>query len=110
MDFTEEGTPATATGSSDLVAYRVVQEALTNALKYDHGAKTSVLVHHGEREITVEVGTDGSGTGAASPGGSGRGLAGLRERVDVLGGEFSTERPTGGGFVVRARIPGGSGA
>ncbi|MFF6864831.1 sensor histidine kinase [Streptomyces ardesiacus] len=110
VDFTEEGTAATATGSSDLVAYRVVQEALTNALKYDHGAKTSVLVRHGEREITVEVGTDGSGTGAASPGGSGRGLAGLRERVDVLGGEFSTERPTGGGFVVRARIPGGSGA
>ncbi|WP_031035312.1 sensor histidine kinase [Streptomyces sp. NRRL F-5650] len=110
VEFTEEGTPATATGSSDLVAYRVVQEALTNALKYDHGARTSVLVRHGEREITVEVGTDGSGTGAASPGGSGRGLAGLRERVDVLGGEFSTERPTGGGFVVRARIPGGSAA
>ncbi|MFJ6074229.1 sensor histidine kinase [Streptomyces sp. NPDC093065] len=108
VEFTEQGTPATATGSSDLVAYRVVQEALTNALKYDHGAKTSVLVRHGEREITVEVGTDGSGTGAASPGGSGRGLAGLRERVDVLGGEFSTDRPAGGGFVVRARIPGGS--
>ncbi|MFG3246506.1 sensor histidine kinase [Streptomyces sp. NPDC048187] len=108
VEFTEEGTPAAATGSSDLVAYRVVQEALTNALKYDRGARTSVLVRHGAREITVEVGTDGSGTGAASPGGSGRGLAGLRERVDVLGGEFSADRPVGGGFVVRARIPGGS--
>ncbi|MGC0385850.1 sensor histidine kinase [Streptomyces sp. SAI-129] len=109
VEFTEEGTPAAATGSSDLVAYRVVQEALTNALKYDHGGRTSVLVRHGEREITVEVGTDGSGTGAASPGGSGRGLAGLRERVDVLGGEFSAGRAKDGGFVVRARIPGGSG-
>ena len=108
VEFTEEGTPAVSTGSSDLVAYRVVQEALTNALKYDHGARTSVLVRHGEREITVEVGTDGSGTGAASPGGSGRGLAGLKERVDVLGGEFSARRPGDGGFVVRARIPGGS--
>ncbi|MFE9702110.1 sensor histidine kinase [Streptomyces sp. NPDC005930] len=107
VEFTEEGTPAEATGSSDLVAYRVVQEALTNALKYDRGARTSVLVRHGEREITVEVGTDGSGTGAESPGGSGRGLAGLRERVGVLGGEFSADRPAGGGFVVRARIPGG---
>ncbi|MEU0474073.1 sensor histidine kinase [Streptomyces olivaceus] len=108
VEFTEEGTPAASTGSSDLVAYRVVQEALTNALKYDHGGKTSVLVRHGEREITVEVGTDGSGTGASSPGGSGRGLAGLKERVDVLGGQFSAGRRDGGGFVVRARIPGGS--
>ncbi|MEU4146913.1 sensor histidine kinase [Streptomyces parvulus] len=108
VEFTEEGTPAASTGSADLVAYSVVQEALTNALKYDHGGRTSVLVHHGEREITVRVGTDGTGTGAASPGGSGRGLAGLRERVGVLGGDFSTGRPEGGGFVVEARIPAGS--
>ncbi|RDD87564.1 sensor histidine kinase [Streptomyces parvulus] len=108
VEFTEEGTPAASTGSADLVAYRVVQEALTNALKYDHGGRTSVLVHHGEREITVRVGTDGTGTGAASPGGSGRGLAGLRERVGVLGGDFSSGRPEGGGFVVEARIPAGS--
>ncbi|MFE0821828.1 sensor histidine kinase [Streptomyces sp. NPDC058807] len=108
VEFTEEGTPPASTGSADLVAYRVVQEALTNALKYDHGGRTSVLVRHGEREITVEVGTDGSGSRAASPGGSGRGLDGLRERVDVLGGDFSAGRRTGGGFLVRARIPGGS--
>ncbi|MFJ3821738.1 sensor histidine kinase [Streptomyces nodosus] len=110
VEFTEEGTPAESTGSADLVAYRVVQEALTNALKYAHGSRTSVRVHHGEREITVEVGTEGSGSAAGSPGGSGRGLAGLRERVDVLGGDFSTGRRSGGGFVVRARIPTGSSA
>ncbi|ATL81249.1 two-component sensor histidine kinase [Streptomyces malaysiensis subsp. malaysiensis] len=108
VEFTEEGTPAESTGSADLVAYRVVQEALTNALKYAHGGRTSVQVRHGEREITVEVGTDGSGTRAGSPGGSGRGLAGLRERVDVLGGDFHAGHRTGGGFVVRARIPAGS--
>ncbi|MFC8867175.1 sensor histidine kinase [Streptomyces sp. NPDC057148] len=108
VEFTEDGTPPASTGSADLVAYRVVQEALTNALKYDHGGRTSVLVRHGEREITVEVGTDGSGSRAASPGGSGRGLEGLRERVDVLGGDFSAGRRRGGGFLVRARIPGGS--
>ncbi|MFF2654871.1 sensor histidine kinase [Streptomyces sp. NPDC058045] len=106
VEFTEEGTPTATTGSADLVAYRVVQEALTNALKYDHGGLTSVLVRHREREITVEVGTDGSGSRDGSPGGGGRGLAGLRERVDVLGGEFTAEERTGGGFVVRARIPG----
>lgn len=108
VEFTEEGTPAAATGSADLVAYRIVQEALTNALKYAHGSRTSVQVHHGGREITVEVGTDGSGSSTASPGGSGRGLAGLRERVDVLGGDFSAAPRPGGGFVVRARIPAGS--
>ncbi|MEU5641162.1 histidine kinase [Streptomyces milbemycinicus] len=112
VEFTEEGTPAESTGSADLVAYRVVQEALTNALKYAHGIRTSVQVHHGEKGITVEVSTDGSGSPAGSRtgslGGSGRGLAGLRERVDVLGGDFSAGARTGGGFVVRARIPAGS--
>ncbi|MDJ1132080.1 histidine kinase [Streptomyces iconiensis] len=108
VEFTEEGTPTEPTGSADLVAYRVVQEALTNALKYARGSRTSVQVHYSEREITVEVSTDGSGARSGSPGGSGRGLAGLRERVDILGGDFSAGRRTGGGFVVRARIPAGS--
>lgn len=110
VEFTEEGTPAESTGSADLVAYRVVQESLTNALKHAQGSLTSVHVRHSEREISVEVSTDGPGTRARGPGGSGRGLAGLRERVDVLGGEFSAYPRTGGGFVVRARIPSGSSA
>ncbi|WP_089106639.1 sensor histidine kinase [Streptomyces hyaluromycini] len=117
VEFTEEGTPTDSAGSADLVAYRVVQESLTNALKYAHGSRTSVRVRHGEKEITVEVDTDGlggpgasggSGRPTASPGGSGRGLAGLRERVAVLGGEFSAGRQADGGFVVRARIPVGN--
>ncbi|MFC0599122.1 sensor histidine kinase [Streptomyces palmae] len=108
VEFTEKGTPATSTGSADLVAYRVVQEALTNALKYARGSRTSVHVHYGVKEITVEVVTDGTGSAAASPGGSGRGLNGLRQRVDVLGGAFSAGPRTGGGFGVQARIPTGS--
>ncbi|GAA1108722.1 sensor histidine kinase [Nocardiopsis composta] len=108
VEFAEEGTPAESTGSADLVAYRIVQEALTNALKYAHGSRTSVRVRHGEKEITVEVGTDGSGSRAGFSEGSGRGLEGLRERVDLLGGEFSAGPRTGGGFAVQARIPAGS--
>ncbi|KUL57617.1 sensor histidine kinase [Streptomyces sp. NRRL S-1521] len=107
VDFTEQGTPPASTGSADLVAYRVVQEALTNALKYAHGSPTSVEVRHGEREITVEVRTGGSGARTAAAVGGGRGLAGLRERVGVLGGEFSAGG-SDGGFTVRARIPAGS--
>jgi signal transduction histidine kinase len=86
----------------------VVQEALTNALKYDRGGATAVHVRYGAGEIDVRVSSAGSGSRAVSPGGSGRGLAGLRERVDLLGGEFSAGRPDGGGFVVRARIPTGN--
>lgn len=108
VEFAEEGEPAEATGSAEFVAYRVVQESLTNALKYAHGSRTEVRVRYGEKEIFVEVGTDGSGSRTGAPGGSGRGLAGLRERVDALGGEFTADRQAGGGFVVRARIPAGS--
>ncbi|MFJ8789063.1 sensor histidine kinase [Streptomyces sp. NPDC102462] len=108
VDFTEDGTPAQVTGSADLVAYRVVQEALTNALKYAYGSHTAVRVRHTEKEITVEVSTDASAAQPAAPGGSGRGLAGLRERVDVLGGDFSAGPEAGGGFLVRARIPAGN--
>jgi len=107
VEFTEHGTPAAVTGSADLVAFRVVQEALTNALKYAHGSPTTVRVRHSPQEIAVEVGTAGPGSAAGSPGGSGRGLAGLRERVGVLGGDFSAAPQTGGGFLIRARIPAG---
>jgi signal transduction histidine kinase len=108
VEFTQDGTPAQTTGSAEVAAYRVVQEALTNALKYAHGSRTTVHVRHGEKETTVEVSTEGPGSRAASPGGSGRGLAGLHERIGVLGGEFSAGQGNGGGFVVRARIPAGS--
>jgi signal transduction histidine kinase len=108
VEFTEEGGPPASAGSAELVAYRVVQEALTNALKHAHGTPTSVLVRHGEKEITVEVATAAPpGTGGTPVGGSGRGLAGLRDRVAVLGGEFGAGAGPDGGFLVRARIPAG---
>ncbi|WP_410666489.1 sensor histidine kinase [Amycolatopsis sp. cmx-4-68] len=127
VEFTEVGGPVEAAGSAEAAAYRVVQEALTNALKHAHGRRTTVRVQHDAKEILVEVGTDGpgppklsvpsgsveNGGAPAAPrsieglGGSGRGLAGLRERVGVLGGEFTAGRRDGGGFLVRARIPAG---
>ncbi|MFJ5985896.1 sensor histidine kinase [Lentzea sp. NPDC092896] len=106
IEFAEEGEAVRDAGSAEAVAYRVVQEALTNALKYAHGNPTNVYVRYGEREITVEVGTEGARSSTAV-GGSGRGLAGLRERVDVLGGEFSAGQRDSG-FVVHARIPAGN--
>jgi signal transduction histidine kinase len=108
VEFTEEGGATAGTGIAEMIVYRVVQESLTNALKHAHGSSTTVTVRRGDGEIAVEIGTDGTGSAGASPGGSGRGLAGLRERVRVLGGEFSAGHRDGGGFVVRARIPVGS--
>ncbi len=108
VEFTEEGRRPAGTGSAEMIVYRVVQESLTNALKHARGSSTTVHVRRGDGEIAVEIGTDGTGSGDASPGGGGRGLAGLRERVGVLGGEFSAGHRDGGGFVVRARIPAGS--
>ncbi len=105
VEFLREGTPAAVTGSAELAAYRVVQEALTNALKYAHGNRTRIYVQHGEGQTIVEISTEGPGTGSASAGGGGRGLAGLRERITVLGGDFRAEAQDGGGFLVRARIP-----
>ncbi|WP_327000360.1 histidine kinase [Dactylosporangium sp. NBC_01737] len=108
VEFTEDGRAAELTGGAEVAAYRVVQEALTNALKHAHGSRTTVDVHYGGRETIVEVSTDGPGTHPAHAGGSGRGLAGLRERVGVLGGEFDADRRSDGRFVVRASIPTGS--
>ncbi|GAA2626146.1 sensor histidine kinase [Paractinoplanes durhamensis] len=105
VELTEEGGPALKAGSAEMVAYRVVQEALTNALKYAHGSHTGVHVRRAPKEITVEVCTDGSGPPVTEVGGSGRGLTGLRDRVELLGGEFTAGRQPGGGFAVRARIP-----
>jgi signal transduction histidine kinase len=114
VELTEEGTPAPSAGSAERTAHRVVQESLTNALKHAHGSPTAVAVRYDDREITVQVSTDGSRVGAGAPrgsrpapAGSGRGLAGLRERVAALGGEFSAHRSDDGGFVVLARIPTG---
>ncbi|MDQ2585199.1 sensor histidine kinase [Saccharothrix yanglingensis] len=107
VEFHEEGRPRETAGSAEGAAYRVVQEALTNALKHARGSRTAVRVHHTTGGIAVEVTTEGAGAGPAPPGGNGRGLTGLRERVDVLGGEFDAGGRPGGGFVVRARIPAG---
>lgn len=86
-----------------LAAYRVVQEALTNAVKHAAGAAVHVGVDRSDSVLRVEV-TDTGGDPAAAPG-SGRGLIGLRERLALYGGTLTAgPRPTGG-FRVVAEIP-----
>jgi signal transduction histidine kinase len=103
VEFVEEGTRKVAAGTGEFVTYRVVQEALTNALKYAYGRPTAVRVSYGEKRTSVVIRTFGA-TSTAGPGGSGRGLSGLRERVEMLGGTFDARRDSEG-FVVEAEIP-----
>jgi signal transduction histidine kinase len=107
VELAEEGEPQPLPGAVELAAYRVVQEALTNALKHAPGRRTVVRVRYGPSEIDIDVTNDGP-SGAASLDGGGRGLAGVRERVGGFGGDLSAGRRPDGGFTVRARIPVGS--
>ncbi|MEV7569544.1 sensor histidine kinase [Streptomyces tanashiensis] len=89
----------------DLAAYRVVQEALTNAVRHAEGACVSVTVEYGADRLRVEVSdTGGLRPRTAEPGG-GRGLLGLRERLAVYGGTLDAGSRPHGGYRVRAVIP-----
>jgi signal transduction histidine kinase len=87
----------------DLSAYRIVQEALTNALKHAGPARATVTVRYEQGAVEVEVCDDGNGSGRG--GGTGNGLIGMRERVALWGGELEAGRRTEGGFAIRARLP-----
>jgi signal transduction histidine kinase len=90
----------------ELAAYRVVQEAITNAIKYADAAPTQVHVRYGHQDVQLQVSDRGPGAGARGRvGGGGHGLVGMRERVRIFGGELHTGRRAGGGFEVLARIP-----
>ena len=91
-------------------AYRIVQEALTNALRHAGPAAASVLVTCGPDRLTIEVVDDGCGAAQgprATPPGSGHGIAGMRERARALGGALDAGFRAEGGFRVRASLPNG---
>lgn len=106
VEWTEQGAERPRSVDVELAAYRVVQEALTNALKYATGRPTAVLVRHGDEHVEVEVTTAGPAVNAPPVSRSGgRGLAGLRERVRMLSGDLEAGPRPGGGFRVHALIP-----
>jgi len=88
-----------------LAAYRVVQEALTNVLKHAGQAKTTIQIEYRPAELFITVYDDGGPAAMAPPGGDGRGLIGLRERIAVYGGELDAGPRPGGGWRLTARIP-----
>jgi signal transduction histidine kinase len=87
----------------DVSAYRIVQEALTNALKHAGPARAEVHVRYVPGAVEVEVTDDGAGNGTG-PGG-GHGLIGMRERVAVYGGHLEAGAGPSGGYRIHARLP-----
>ncbi len=91
----------------ELSAYRIIQESLTNALKYaGHGATATVTVRRTKDAVTVTVEDDGRGViSDVAAGSGGHGIAGMRERVASLGGSIETGARKGGGFRIHAVLP-----
>jgi signal transduction histidine kinase len=117
-----EGVPRPLPAGTDLAAYRIVQESLTNVTRHaGPDANATVLVRYGGDDLTIRVDDDGRGPAAADngvesasgrrPGGSDRqsrsgpGIRGMRERVAALGGRLAAGARPGGGFRVEARLP-----
>jgi signal transduction histidine kinase len=112
------GTPRPISPGVNLSAYRIVQEALSNAMRHAPGSAVQVRLYYGEAALVIEVrndsGTPGPRAARERPDGAGRGgghgLIGMRERVAMLGGHFKAG-PTGKGeFLVTAALPLSSGA
>jgi signal transduction histidine kinase len=98
-----EGEPVPLPAGVDLSAYRIVQEALTNALRHADAAPTCVTVRYLQEVVEVDVVDQGLGVPAAHSGG--HGLVGMRERVSLYGGTLATGAQPGGGYAVRVRLP-----
>ena len=103
VELAVEGEPTVLTPGVDLAAYRVVQEALTNAIKYAGPAHARVTVRYGDHDLDLDIVDDGKAAPAGD--GHGHGLVGMRERVVLYGGEFEAGPRPGGGFGVHARLP-----
>ena len=99
MDGAARPVPA----SLDMTVYRIVQEALTNALRYAREAATLVRLSWESDQLRVEILDEGPASAEGE--GSGRGLVGMRERASLVGGRLEAGPRLGGGYAVRAWLP-----
>nr|WBO81443.1 sensor histidine kinase [Streptomyces sp. SBE_14.2] len=99
-----DGDPRPLPADTEVAAFRIVQEALTNTVKHACASSATVALEWGEDELTLSVTDDGQGP--SGPGG-GHGLIGIRERAAACGGSARTGRGPEGGFRVVVRLPAG---
>lgn len=108
VQFTVQGRPQPLHAASELTAYRVIQESLTNASKHGIVGHTHLTLSYDPTEFVVTVTNpiriDGEGDGALAPG-TGYGVIGLRERVTAIGGSIMAGPQAGGVFAVEVHIP-----
>lgn len=107
VDLRVEGEPVALSAGLDLSAYRIVQEALTNALKHAGPARAEVVIRYGDRELELAITDDGAGGRAGPADGqpAGHGLLGMQERVALYGGSMTAGPRAGGGYALHARLP-----
>ncbi len=102
-ELTTSGEPVDLSPGLDLAAYRIVQEAVTNALRHSGADGVEVQLDYTPRELMVTVEDDGQGINGTSAGG--HGLRGIRERAELYGGSLEIARRDRGGTRVHARLP-----
>ena len=110
VEVTATGRARPLPSGEDLAAYRILQEALTNVIRHSGAAKARVHLDYGEERLMIDVIDEGPANGQRpAPGGApprhGRGLAGMRERARLYGGDLQAAPAAGGGFQVTARLP-----
>jgi signal transduction histidine kinase len=105
LTVTRSGDPGPVPDEIGQVVYAVVQESLTNVLRHAQAGRAGVTLTRGREELVVSIQDDGSGPGGSGPpDGSGMGIAGMRDRVERLGGRLESGS-TASGFRVRAHLP-----
>jgi signal transduction histidine kinase len=92
-------------GALDLSAYRIVQEAITNVLKHANASRIEVILDYQPDALALAIMDNGSGATSTVGGATGHGLIGMRERIEMFGGELGTDSSSLGGFTIRARLP-----
>ncbi|MFJ8651250.1 sensor histidine kinase [Streptomyces rochei] len=98
------GEPRTLAPDTEVAAYRIAQEALTNTVRHAYASCATVGLDWREDEVTLTVTDDGRGPSPV-PGTGGHGLIGIRERAAACGGDAVTGGGPGGGFRVAVRLP-----
>jgi signal transduction histidine kinase len=105
LDFESGRQPTRLAPEVESTIYRIVQEALANVAKHAHARRAEIGIVEARGQVTVEVRDDGRGLGTSDTSGTGLGLAGMRERVTLLGGQLEIVSGPAGGTIVRATLP-----